>query len=302
MDQILSGKYAYLDFSLVKADLADVEAALIQSLPNYDDMEFSAKPFRPSFFMRLIMRLMGIKQGESGATYGSGMSAEQRAEADEMIKATTEPLEPGEGPLPYTIHRDAAADPDRPIVKLAPPGSGPNDGVGAWQTGNDDVRISTLTTAPGWVLIEHIEWSSGGSMLCSGLSGQMPDQDVLYFRYSGQNAEEKHYDFHVNRDYGTPVRRLCHETWPMSGGFGSSFRNPDDAEWEGILDGEVCAYEPEGLYDGVTDETALDNSKLDAILDHNGWSIQKLFGPDARRNPVLFSRRIGGEELNAIKS
>ena len=67
--------------------------------------------------------------------------------------------------------------------------------------------------------------------------------------------------------------------------------------WEGISDYEITAYEDAAMYQGATQETLLDNTKIEAILANLGLSTSKLSMGGAIVDPVLFSRRPGGQPI-----
>ena len=203
--------------------------------------------------------------------------------------ASTEPGQDCESDPPFTMRRNGSAELDRLLAHRSVPGdaAAPAD---IFVPGVDDHRVSSVAAAPGWVLVEFKELVSGASMMAGSLSGVLPDTDVLYFRLSGKAADARRYDFHVNTNFAPMRRVLCHETGPAA---------PDGgAWWEVVADGAPSPYEPDGLYDDAAEAMLLDNRKIEAILVHNGLSLEALFSPGARREPVLFSRRPGGEAPN----
>lgn len=300
--------FVYQDFVLVKGERAAVQAALEKAIRQEDTVlnDIVLEPYRPGIFMRLFMWIFGIKipknpddPEELMKMMTARMSDEEKAK-HEADMADMQALHEEEaaglpeneyGTAPYNRREETGAL--RPIAWERHGKTGHIPESEFYAPGGDDMRLSSIEG--GWVLLEYRNFITGGCTQSGMLSEQLDDADVLYFRFSGPKAEEMHYDFHVYQNFSPVHRVLCHETWPRTGP--KRTRNPDDSWWEGILDGEDTRYEPAGLYEGATQQTLLDNAKLEAILRHNGLSWAALFGPGARHAPVRYSRQPGGVEI-----
>ena len=156
----------------------------------------------------------------------------------------------------------------------------------------DDIRISTPRAAPDWTLVEYRETAAGASLLGCAISNRLPSKDVLYFRRSGDIAQDVHFDFHVYRDGEVSRRVLSHSTWPQ-----------DDVSaetWEGVAEGEKTRYEAESFEPGVADADMIDERKQELILAYLGLSYDHLFRQGSTNDPMLISRREGGSVFLSI--
>ena len=254
----------YVDFLLIKAPLETMAQACLGASQAAENAhgQFDIQPVKPGFFLRLLMRLMGIRY-------------------QEPPRELYEPLDPAEiePSPPLRIRRGADLWPGAPIARAA----GLETDMASFMEMHDRMRLSSPPSAPEWTLIECFEMASGMSMNGFQLSMTLPGQDVLYFRAPGANPRDIHYDFHLYRDGNTLRRVLCHSTLPTT----------PDAEpwWEGIADGPLTEYEDPALYRGATQATLLDLRKIDAILAPLGPSLDTLFDPAPR--PVLVIDRAG---------
>lgn len=156
----------------------------------------------------------------------------------------------------------------------------------------DDIRVSVPRAAPDWALIEYRELAAGASLLGCALSKRLPGKDVLYFRRSGDVAQDIHFDFHVYQD-GMAVRRvLSHSTWPTD--------DLGDETWEGVSEGAPTRYEAESFDPAADEADLLDEQKQERILAYLGLSYDHLFRPGSTNDPHLISRREGGSMFLSI--
>ncbi len=248
----------YVDFLLVEAPLESVGRAIQEGQTQQAECAANppVEPVRPGFFLRFLMRIMGLRNAPP---------------PDEMF-------EPADG----EIHRDQSALaisrdgvwPGTPIGRAS--GREHATANGVYDSGDlEAIRLSTPPTLSGWTLVECFDMVSGMSMHGFQLSMAMPGQDILYFRLPGPNAHEPHYDFHLYRDGNTERRVLCHCTVPTG-------TPPSPPWWEGIADGPATRYEHEDDYRGATEATLLDTQKIQAILGRLNTSLDALFDPGPR--------------------
>ena len=252
--------YGYLDFILIHADHRAVTKAVIQTLRQQEEdlLAVRAELVETPFVVRALARL------------GLGNAMKR---PDEL------PIDPGDIQAFTMFDGTAGSD-----VLFS--SESPHDNLNA----DEAFRVSSLTHAPDWTLIELRETVSGLCLLASSLSETLDGTDVLYFRKSGRLTAEPHFDFHVYQATETVRRVLCRVTRPTG--------DPAQARWEGTLDGYTTEYEPQGMYpSGIKPSEVLNNAKIDAILAHNGLSHATLFRAGAKSKSIVFARKAGGAPM-----
>ncbi|MEM9584133.1 MAG: hypothetical protein AAGA08_13565 [Pseudomonadota bacterium] len=269
-------EYGYQDFLLIKAPQSEVIDAVC-AVTLETDMQPEAQPApssRAGGMMKALLKRMPLSK------------ALRKAEEIDPEQAPN-----GETQKPFTLHRgDAALLADLLTTERGPSyldKSQPHERMAYF----DDVRVSAIDGSD-WVLVEYREFVSGISLLGYGLSTKLQGRDVLYFRRSGDLISEYHNDFHVYQDGETLRRVLCHSTWPEG--------DIQQEWWENTLDGQMTTYEPDDLYQNAGEMDLLDNAMLESILAKLELSSQKLFSRVLTRDPVLISRRPGGEPLSRL--
>jgi len=261
------------DILLVKAPADRVLETVARSLASAQHPAPRAiAPWRPGLAGRTMLRLMGIRY---------------HAEAFEQALAGLERIP---GAPPWRIHLGPEELLARPIAVVRGPHYRTADEPEP--VFSEDVKVSIPADDPGWTLVEYVETVSGFSILGQDLSARLAETDVLYLHRSGPEAVERAHDFHLYRNGDMKRRILCHSTWPQG--------DPDRAGWEAIADGPPCAYEPAGLTEGKDETELLGSDGVSAIMAATGLAPQRLFAAGGTLHPVLFSRRPGGEPLEAI--
>lgn len=245
--------FGYHHFILIKAPYALVLDALKTETTGAGAASHGVEigPWKPGLLTRLLLLLPPFRK-----PYKRGLQIQQAMQ--ELPDTETTPYAVTSGP-------DAQTPPLLTIDDMATLHAGSDASF-------DDIRLRSIE-ASDWVLVEYKEQASGMSMLGFSLSMALPDFDVLYFCRSGNLALEKRYDFHVYQNGATLRRVLCHSSLPNV---------PDAPEWwEGILDGDLTAYEATDLYADTTEETVLSNAKIDTILAKARLSLDTMFARSA---------------------
>lgn len=257
----MRSEFGRQDFILIRAPIERVASALARELLEVDRRD-SAEVADAHGLGKLMRRVVG-------------------GGAQQQAAPVSPPLLP-----PYSIHPDA---PVAPITFAPPPAYSPD--AEGFET-PPDYRVSMVASRTDWTLVEFAEQISGSSATALRLSHQLSGADILYFRRSGDLAHEVHFDFHLYRDTETLRRVLCHSTWPKG--------EQEDEWWEAIAEGPISRYELPEFYADANERDLLTDDKIDLIIGGLRMSFDALFGPKARRCPLLFSRASGGTPILSI--
>ncbi len=263
----------YHDFILLKAHSDTVLEVLVSEIRqmNEPQVHFGAAP--SSFGIRLLSKVLR-KTSRRAATMMDAI--------DELIPQNSTENAEDMPQTEWSLHRGPAAEAGSILTW---------DG-GAQVFASLDVRVSALTDRPEWVLVEHCDQISGMATKAFGLSMQIPDTEVYFFRRTVGDENAPRCEFYVYRG-GENERRV------MSN-FNYLEQQPDESYWEAYADGLPHALE-EGLdYEGLHESDVMTPERQDVILARLGVRYDSLFHARSVVDPVLISEKPGGAPLTSV--
>ena len=281
--------FGYQDFILVQSPPASVLSALRVVLDHRESGAPLAHPERPKGLMRRALNILRRSKHEPGEI---PEEVEQTGPVSTLLDGDRDQDKP-EVPA-FQVYRGQAAELAGQILTSEISISPDQDKVVSLRPRfTDDIRVSTPRAAEDWCLVEFRETLGETCPLAQELSTQMAGAEILYFRRSGDVATDVHFDFHVYCNGQATRRVACHSTWPETD---ETF----DEVWTGVTEGTPTRYEGESFDPKASEMDLLDEVKQEMILAYLGLSYDALFRPEAKNDPVLITRRDGGEPLATL--